>query len=223
MISPLKLEFGRFRSSPDGTDEPSTTVRGYELGRVTDREAGFSTVYEAFVASTGERVRVSVCAMPEEPRLRRRVRRLAKRRAGVTHPAVMPIREVFEESGHLYTVSVWTEARTLSARLRRGPLEPQEAVNLLSQVAEGLEAIEATGIADGLLSPAGILLQRPGEAVLTELGSAASLCELVQPWAHPYARYFAPELGEADHLGARTTVHALGLHPVRVARRQATV
>ncbi len=211
MISPLKLEFGRFRSGPDGpTEEPSTTFRGYELVRITDREAASSTLYEAFVVSTGERVRVSVCPMPEEPRLRRRVRRLAKRRASVAHPAVLPVREVFEESGHLYTVSEWTEAPTLAGRLETGPLEPQEAVELLSQVAEGLEAIEAAGVAEGLLSPVAIQLRGPGRAVLTELGSAAYLCELVQPWAHPYARYFAPELGEADHLGARTTVHALG-------------
>ena len=107
------------------------SFRGYRIERITHRESGARWVYDATVAASGERVRVIAFPLPEEPRLRRRVRRSVKKRAGVRHPNVLPVREVFEDDGHLYAVAEAADAVPLARTLEGGPLVPQAAARVL--------------------------------------------------------------------------------------------
>ncbi|MGV3620009.1 MAG: protein kinase domain-containing protein, partial [Archangium sp.] len=126
------------------------------------------------------------------------------------------------EEGQLFLAMEYVDGETLDARLARSPLDPRAAVDILSQVLEGLGEAHVLGVVHRDLKPANIILGRRrdgaerakildfGIARLSDKATGAStrLTQLGVVVGTP--AYLAPEQALADELDHRTDIYALG-------------
>ena len=188
-----------------------TVVGNYYVLRVVDGHEGPWTVTEA-ADQDGAKVRLHVAAAGAtgDPAVRRCVSGLlALRRAGEV-PLLLP-RAVGESKGLLYVARNPPASGTLAGRLREGPLEPEEALRLLSQVAGAVDTLRAFGLSPGPLRPDRIALtgRRPVQAQLWDFGldpPATRACR--RPDLLKQVAYLAPEAARGAPEPA-STVYAL--------------
>src|SRR5918992_2653167 len=155
--------------------EVGASIDGLRVERVLSARSGLHTLVEAS-APDGQRLRLKVLAKPltADKELRRRLRRLARLRASIEHPHLLPLLPLKESGRRLYLASPAAGTRTLADRLCEGPLEVEEAMRLLGQVAGALEAAGRCGLVHRELAPENILLtgDDPSRALLTDFGIA---------------------------------------------------
>jgi WD40 repeat protein/tRNA A-37 threonylcarbamoyl transferase component Bud32 len=146
------------------------------LGRLG--AGGMGTVYKAEDTQLRRVVAVKVPRFdgPEESRqlARQRFLREARAAAQVRHPHVCPLHDVGEHDGMPFVVMDFVEGQSLAERLVGGARyeDPAEAVALVCQVAEALEAVHGHGLVHRDVKPGNVLLDRSGRAVLTDFGLA---------------------------------------------------
>jgi serine/threonine-protein kinase len=114
---------------------------------------GMGEVYLAHDDQLHRQVAIKFLAAPSEPHARRRLLREARAAAGLDHPNICAVYEVGSEpiAGDFIAMQ-FVEGETLAARLRRGRLRPDEALNLVAQIAEALQARTNAGSCTGISS-----------------------------------------------------------------------
>jgi serine/threonine protein kinase len=145
--------------------------------------------------------------------------REAQSAARVRHPNVCPIYDVGEHDGTPFVVMAFIDGPSLAECLR-GPSpyeQPAEAARLVRQVAEGLGAVHDCGLIHRDIKPGNILIDRGGQALLTDFG----LARPEQDAEHLTAEgvmvgtpaFMAPEQasGEAGRVGPWTDLYSLGV------------
>jgi Protein kinase domain len=152
---------------------------------------------------------------------RRRFIRESRMAAGIEHPNILPIYEAGEAEGLLYIAMRYVDGSDLDKLLKReGRLQPQQAVGLLSQVANALDAAHRSGLVHRDVKPANILIAPelgPGSTahcylcdfgLLKHFDSSDDLTRTGQfVGTIPYV---APEQIEGRALDGRVDVYALG-------------
>ncbi len=139
-----------------------------ELGR-----GGMATVYRARDRRHGRNVAVKVI-LPEIAAAMGTERFL--REIGIAarlqHPQIVPVFDSGEHNGQLYYIMPLIDGQSLAEHLRQaGRLSVNEAVRLVSEVAEALDYAHGEGVLHRDVKPANILLSR-GHAMLTDFGLA---------------------------------------------------
>jgi len=94
--------------------------------------------------------------------------------AALQHPNIVPLLQADEHDGAPYFVMPLVQGESLRDRLHRGPLSLREAVAILEDVAQALEAAHAAGVIHRDIKPANILLTR-SSAVVADFGIAKVL------------------------------------------------
>jgi tetratricopeptide (TPR) repeat protein len=90
---------------------------------------------------------------------RQRFLREAQAASALDHPNVCTLYEIGETAGgQTFLAMAFCEGETLRSRLRRGPLDPREAVEIAIQVADGLAAAHSRGIVHRDVHPGNILV-----------------------------------------------------------------
>ena len=95
--------------------------------------------------------------------------------AEVRHPAVVEVYELFEEEGAQCLVMELVAGISVEELLEHGPLEVDRVVELLRQVAEGLEAVHARGLVHRDLKSENVVVDTEGRAKLLDFGLALDL------------------------------------------------
>ena len=96
--------------------------------------------------------------------------------AKLEHPNIVSVIDFFEEAGMPCLVMAYVEGETLDERLRNGtPLAEDEAVQIFRKLAMALHQVHQSGIFHCDIHPGNIILQRNGEPVLIDFGSAKLL------------------------------------------------
>ena len=99
--------------------------------------------------------------------------REARAAAAIRHPHVCPIYDVGEHNGVPFVVMALVEGQSLAEPLSKSRYEDcRQAAALIVQVADALEVIHEHGIIHRDLKPGNILLDKAGQAVLTDFGLA---------------------------------------------------
>jgi serine/threonine protein kinase len=138
--------------------------------------------------------------------------------ASIEHPNVVPIYAAGEEDGIPYIAMRYVAGSDLGRRLaREGRLEPEQAVALIAQIGNGLDAIHAAGLVHRDVKPANVLLsgeEDAAHAYITDFGVARNVA--TQSGLTQTGRfvgtldYVAPEQISGGPVDARVDVYALG-------------
>jgi len=102
----------------------------------------------------------------------RRFQSEARAAAALSHPNIVAVYDVGQESGTSYIVSELVLGGTLKSVLDRGPLPTRRLLDLGISVAEALAAAHASGIVHRDLKPENILLSSDGTPKIADFGLA---------------------------------------------------
>ena len=106
-----------------------------------------------------------------------RFEREAKVLAQLNHPNIASVYGFDQDGETWFLVMEHVDGEDLSHRLKRSPLPVDEAIEIGTQVAEGLEAAHANGIIHRDLKPANIKLDSEGRVKVLDFGLAKATVE----------------------------------------------
>jgi hypothetical protein len=190
------------------------SLAGYRLIELAG-EGGMGRVYRA-VQPGIERVVALKVIRPElasDDDFRKRFEVESRLAASIDNPHVVPIYGAGEAEDVLYVAMRWVEGRDLRRVLADdGPLEPERAVELLAQLADGLDAAHAGGLIHRDIKPANVLLEGV-EAFLSDFGLARTTSggdETQVGGVVGTVDYLAPELVDGGTATPASDIYALG-------------
>ncbi len=175
-------------------------------------------VFEAIDQSLDRRVAIK-CAraghqmsLPPEARTAREVSHFNVCKVHDLHTATT-------ESGVVAFLSMeFVEGETLSRRIKRGPLKPDEAMGIARHLCAGLAQAHRQGVIHGDLKPANVILAKTADgktrAVITDFGLAKFAApdgSSIASRAGGTRDYMAPELLLGGRVSAASDLYALGV------------
>jgi eukaryotic-like serine/threonine-protein kinase len=138
---------------------------------------GMGEVYLATDTNLGRQVAIKVLpeAFAQDAERLARFEREAKTLASLNHPHIAQIYGLEKSSGVHALVMELVEGEDLSQRIARGPIPLDEALPIVKQIAEALEAAHEQGIIHRDLKPANIKVRSDGTVKVLDFGLAKAL------------------------------------------------
>lgn len=191
----------------------------YDLGTLLG-VGGMADVYWAYdrILMRDVAVKVLSSSLTEDGTYVDRFRAEARRVAALRHPHLVPVYHAGEDNVDgqrcLYLVMPLLQESLEAVLQRTGKLAPAEAVRLILQVADGLNAAHRHGLIHRDVKPGNILLDTEGQAALADFGLAREVrrppsAATQQPWGTP--EYMAPEQFHNTAIDQRADIYALGV------------
>lgn len=148
-------------------------------------------------------------------RARQRIEREVEVLSHLDHPNIVPLLEVLDEDDEMTLVMPYLTGGTLSDRvLRKGPLPPEQVVELAHALAGALAAAHRAGIVHRDVKPANVLFDDAGIPHLADFGVASSRDHTVGLTALGTVvgtpGFMAPEQARGEEAGQAADVFALG-------------
>lgn len=191
------------------------TVAHYEI-RSRLGGGGMGVVYQALDRKLGRPVALKFLPpqWSHDASARERFIREAQAASATHHPNICTIHDVeTADDGQLFIVMAYYEGETLKRRLEAGPLPIDEALDIATQVADGLARAHAQGVVHRDVKPGNLILTEDGVRIV-DFG-LATLIDALQITAHGStlgtAAYMSPEQVKGEATDARTDVWSLGV------------
>jgi len=191
---------------------------------------GMAEVYAARDSRLGREVAIKVLStrLQDDKGLRERLEREARAASSLNHPGICTIYDIGEHEGHPYIVMERLAGRALDERLRKGPLEANEILDIAVQLTDALAAAHASGIVHRDIKPANVFLLADGRVKVLDFGIAkvSLFADLEVDGEAPTVgatgvtlpgttlgtcAYMSPEQARGDEVDARTDVFSLGV------------
>lgn len=200
---------------------PGTDFAGdYRIERYVAR-GGMGEVYEATHLALDRRVAIKLITprLGTDDRFRERFRREARSAAAIDHANILPVYDAGQDDdGRLYLATRFVDGPDLSSLLKeQGPLGVDQAIPLLRQIGEALDAAHARGLVHRDVKPANVMLERVKEgwhAYLTDFGLAKPANDKTEHTASGEVLgtidYMAPELINGAAADSRIDIYSFG-------------
>ncbi len=107
--------------------------------------------------------------------LKMRLEREAQSAGSLNHPSIVTVYELGEENDVTYFVMEYVDGPPLDTMMNGGPLEFPRVIELLREVASGLDFANSKGIIHRDVKPANILVSSTGHAKVSDFGVAKIL------------------------------------------------
>ncbi|HKT89527.1 MAG TPA: protein kinase [Candidatus Sulfotelmatobacter sp.] len=116
--------------------------------------------------------------------------------------------------GHTFIVMAYYEGLTLQEKIRRGPMAPKEAIDIMMQVAHGLAEAHERSIIHRDIKPSNVIITRQGVAKIVDFGLARVASNVATTLtAGPVGTlaYMSPEQVRNEPLDRRTDIWSMGV------------
>ncbi|HEV3009162.1 MAG TPA: serine/threonine-protein kinase [Burkholderiales bacterium] len=193
------------------------TVGRYELRDQVGRGA-MGTVYRAFDSVLERTVAIKTLNrdLPDDElaEIQARFVREAKSAGRLNHPNIVTIYDVGMAGEVAYIAMEYLEGQSLQQLMKsHGPLPFEKVVDIVAQVAEGLDYAGRFGIVHRDIKPANIMVSPTGLATITDFGVArlpsSSMTEAGKLLGSP--KYIAPEQVQEHPVDPRADIFSLGV------------
>jgi TolB-like protein/Flp pilus assembly protein TadD/predicted Ser/Thr protein kinase len=191
-----------------------------EIGR-----GGMGVVYRALDVRLDREVAVKVLPphLVADPERRRRFLQEAQTSSKVEHPNVGVIHEVDEVDGVSFIAMELIRGERLKEMLARGPLSPVRALELATEMAEGLARAHAHGIVHRDLKPGNVMVTADGHAKIIDFGLAKLVDQLSREGDAETVQasepglllgtmsYMSPEQAQSGRVDSRSDIFSFGI------------
>lgn len=192
-------------------------IEGFELLEVIG-QGGMGTVYRARQEVPSRLVALKVIHnhLAHDPQFRARFESEMKVAVELDHPNLVPLIDANESNGNLYMAFQLVRGKDLKELLKgEGPVSPDEAVRIISQLSSALEYVHDSGIIHRDVKPSNVIIdERNGHVYLSDFGIAkardASQALTGASAAIGAIDYIAPEQFEPGEPDGRVDVYAEG-------------
>ncbi len=177
-------------------------------------KGGMGEVYEAYDSEIGRTVALKIIKseFAHDRKYRIRFERESHAAAKLQEPHVIPIHGFGEIDGSLFIDMRLVRGTDLQSLLERGPLDPQRAVAIITQIASALDAAHAEGLIHRDVKPQNIIVTPDDFAYLVDFGIAKVVGDTrltafgaqIGSWA-----YMAPERFTDHDITAAVDVYSL--------------
>jgi eukaryotic-like serine/threonine-protein kinase len=145
-----------------------------------------------------------------------RFEREAKRAASLSHPNLVSVYDLGRAEDGLYCIVMeYIPGGNLKERIReKGPLPPEEAIEIGLQVARGLRVVHDRGIVHRDIKPQNVLLSGSGEAKVADFGIARAVAASTVTetgFVVGTAHYLSPEQALGYPATPRSDLYSLGV------------
>jgi serine/threonine protein kinase len=198
---------------------PGSALGPYQIDRLVG-EGGMGQVFRAIDTRLNRTVAVKILPPSDgiDPLLRERFGREAQASASLTHPQICTLYDVGSSDGHDFIVMEYLEGETLAARLAKGPLALERALQYAIELAGALDYAHRTGIVHRDVKPANVMLTRTGVKLMdfgiakrTAAGTDGLSTSLTGQGAIlGTVRYMSPEQVEAKDADHRSDIFSFG-------------
>ncbi len=178
-------------------------------------EGGMGVVYKA--EDTKLRRTVALKFLPKEftvdPEAKERFVQEAQAAAALDHPNICTVHEIDEAEGQTFIAMAHIKGESLKDKIVSGPLDINEVLKIVIQVAEGLQEAHEKGIIHRDIKPANIMLTQKGQAKIMDFGLAklswgVDLTKTATIMGT--AAYMSPEQAKGGKVDHRTDIWSLG-------------
>jgi serine/threonine-protein kinase len=181
-------------------------------------QGGMAEVYLAHDQLLDRKVALKVlfAEYARDPAFVQRFRREAQSAANLNHPNIVAVFDWGEDEGTYFIVMEYVEGRSLRDAIHaEGPLYPNLAADLASDIAGALGFAHRNGVVHRDVKPGNILLTPQGQVKVTDFGIAraggASEGLTQTGSVMGTATYFSPEQAQGLPVDARSDVYSLGV------------
>jgi eukaryotic-like serine/threonine-protein kinase len=218
----LRLTAGCWQAAHETPSEAGPL--GPSLGRILGRyhvlravgRGGFGVVWQAYdpvlqkyVAVKAPRPRQPGRPLPQATFLHE-----ARKAASLRHPAIVQVYDVGEGEGGWYIISEFVEGESLAARMAGDRLPFDRSARIIATVAGALHAAHLAGLVHRDVKPGNVLLDRAGNAYLTDFGLAVREDEQLaeRTKVSGTLAYMPPEqiCGDTHLMDGRADIYSLG-------------
>jgi eukaryotic-like serine/threonine-protein kinase len=146
---------------------PGTRLGPYEILSALGA-GGMGEVWKARDTRVDRTVAIKVLPpdLTSDPAARQRFEREARAVAALSHPHICTLHDVGQQDGTDFLVMEYVDGETLAARLVRGKLPLDQALQIGIQIADALAGAHKAGIVHRDLKPGNIMLTKSGAKLL---------------------------------------------------------
>jgi serine/threonine-protein kinase len=179
-------------------------------------QGGMAAVYKAYQASLDRIVAIKVISssLATEAEFMGRFRQEALAIAKLTHPNIIIVHDFGDDNGTPYLVMEFIDGATLADEIETG-IAPDRALDVLGQIAAGLDFAHSRGIVHRDIKPQNVLVTQEGRAVLADFGLARMMENAPQLTMSGgivgTPEYMSPEQAAGKTTDHRTDIYALGV------------
>ena len=134
--------------------------------------------------------------------------------AGFSHPAIVGVHLLLEANGTVYMVMDYVEGESYEARLQRIGTEPDQAslMAVMGPILSGLEEVHAHGLLHRDIKPENILIDKRGQPVLIDFGSARESVGKTMTMTSIVTHGYSPieQYQTKGKMGPWTDIYAMG-------------
>ena len=196
--------------------EPGSALGPYTI-RSQLGQGGMGVVYLAHDPKLKRQVAIKLLPpdLTRDTIAKQRFLQEAQAASALDHPNICTIPEINETAdGQLYLVMAHYAGETLKERIARGPLALDDAIDIATQVGQGLAEAHGAGIVHRDIKPANLLVTKSGTVKILDFGLAKLAgSEGVTQTGTTVGTvlYMSPEQARGEEVDHRTDIWSLGV------------